>query len=102
MATHANSIAAPLDNWALLRFDDSAAPIATDLDAALIDLAGRVERLSRRCWTVADRRATLEDRLMVDGPKRPVPPPTPSTDQRIADTSTATGDHPDCHRPEEP
>ncbi len=90
MATHASGIAAPLDNRALLRFDDSAAPIATNLDAALIDLAGRVERLSRRCQTVADRRATLEDRLMVDGPKRPVPPPTPSTDQRIVDTSTAT------------
>ncbi len=65
-------------------------PRADAVDAEVIELAGRVERLSRRCDAAADRRAKIEDRVMVEGPRRPVPPAPPPTRHTVLDQHTAT------------
>lgn len=65
-----------------------AAPVAAD--AEIIDLAGQIKQLCIECDRLSDQRATIDDRVMTEGPRRPEPPPKPPSRTNIINRDTAT------------
>ena len=70
-----------------------AAPAAVDADADLIEFAGRVAALERRCYAFSEQRSTITDQVTSTlgfGPKAPPKPPSVSGVEKIEDYQTAT------------